>query len=436
MKTRTQYSLLLITLVFLLSNVIPAAFAQDANPPVDPNSSWAEVVNPDGSINYANLTDGGIVNQPADWMPNIPLIGSIPAEYHVYYTPSGNSIVMPTASTLFFMAANAYESGFSNAASTMGTSGLSTVNSDNGNVVGFASLGAFFGALVGNQDIGLPTGTNATDFFNQVFSGQTNIWSLGPAGLMNFLSSLSLPSLADGNLYSYLLLYTPGQCATVPGGCTAEQLALLLDPTLTPPPSVTPPPPCPDPIVKLGTITASASKGAPPYPLVVGQDPNKRGVDVAFSASVAPTIYTYYTQEPIEDCVPGTTTSGQYNCTKKGVRGHREQTGYQCVSHTQSYSECIATASASISLSSESRSWILNELSIRYPEAYLHQPHFSFGGSGCAWSGSKDKVQVADPGNWNMLMSGRTSGTPISGPRSFSRNSTFEVWLKEVVIVK
>ncbi|MBK8781693.1 MAG: hypothetical protein IPO22_07760 [Anaerolineales bacterium] len=78
----------------------------------------------------------------------------------------------------------------------------------------------------------------------------------------------------------------------------------------------------------------------------------------------------------------------------------------------------------------------MNELSIRYPEAYLHHPYFSFGGSGCAWSGSKDKVQVADPGNWNMLMSGRTSGTPVSGPRTFSRNSTFEVWLKEVVIVK
>ncbi len=196
MKTRTQFSMLIIALVLLLSSVIPAAFAQDANPPVDPNSSWAEVVNPDGSINYANLTDGGIVNQPADWMPNIPLIGSISAEYHVYYTPSGNSIVMPTASTLFFMAANAYESGFSNAASTLGTSGLSTVNSDNGNVVGFASLGAFFGALVGNQNIGLPTGTNATDFFNQVLSGQTNIWSLGPAWLMKFpIKSLSLPSL-------------------------------------------------------------------------------------------------------------------------------------------------------------------------------------------------------------------------------------------------
>ena len=440
MKTRTQFLFLIFACFILLSSLTPAAFAQGTTPPVDPNSSWAEVVNPDGSINYTSLTDGGVVNQPADWMPNIPLIGAIPAEFHVYYTPSGNSIVMPTASTLFFMAANANESGFLSAASTMGTSGLSTVNSDNGNVVGFASLGAFFGALVGNQDIGLPTNTNTTDFFNQVIAGQTNLWSLGPLGLGNFLKSLYDQSKTDGSLYSYMLLYTPGQCATVPGGCTAAQMALLTSLTLTPPPTeiVTPLPPtaCPDPSIKLGAISASASLLDPPYPLVVGQDPDKRGVDVSFSASVSPTIYTYYTQEPIEECVPGTTASGQYNCTKKGVRGHSEQTGFQCVSHTQSYSECITSASASISLSKESRNWILNELSIRYPEAYLHHPYFSFSGGGCAWSASKDHVQVADPGNWNMLFSGRTSGTPVSGARSFNRASVFSVWLKEVVIIK
>jgi hypothetical protein len=103
MKTRTQLSILIVALVILLPSLPSPAFAQGENPPVDPNSAWAEVVNPDGSINYDNLSDGGVVDQPADWMPNIPLVGSVPAEYHVYYTPSGNSIVMPTASTLFFI---------------------------------------------------------------------------------------------------------------------------------------------------------------------------------------------------------------------------------------------------------------------------------------------------------------------------------------------
>jgi hypothetical protein len=428
MKTRTQLLMLIVALVILLSNLMPPAFAQGTTPPVDPSSAWAEVVNPDGSINFDNLSDGGVVNQPADWMPNIPLVGSVPAEYHVYYTPSGNSIVMPTASTLFFMAASANESGLLSAAGTLGTSGLSTVSSDNGNVVGFASLGAFYGALIGNQNIGLPTGTNATDFFNQVNSGETNIWSLGPAGLMNFLTSLSTPSLADGNLYTYMLLYVPGQCASAPGGCSAEQLALITSLTLTPPPTTvtaTPPLQCPEPSVRPGAISTSASQIAPPYPLVVGQDPDRRGVDLAFSASVGATIYTYYTQKPIYERVC-TTNLGCQN----------KITGHTCERKTRSYPECIESASASISLSKNSREWILNELSIRYPEAYLHHPNFSFNGSGCVFSVSEQNVQVADPGNWNVRLSGNTSGTPVSGPRSFSRNSMFQAWLKEAVIIK
>jgi hypothetical protein len=346
-------------------------------------------------------------------------------------TESGNTVLMPTASTLFFMAASANESGFLAAASTMGTGGLSTIESNNGNVVGFASLGAFFGALLGNQDIGLPSTTSSTDFFNQVISGQTNIWSLAPSGLMNFLTSLSTPSLKDGNLYTYMLLYAPGQCGSTPAGCSAAQLALTATAVPTPlPPTATPPPPtkCPGSSVKLGAISASANKLDPPYPLVVGQDPGKRGVDVAFSASVAPTIYTYYTPVPIyeERCK---TVLGVQKCSNV-------VTGYSCQVHTKSYPECIASASSSMSLSKDSRDWILNELSIRYPEAYLHHPNFSFSGGGCKYYASKNHVQVADPGNWNMKISGNTSGTPVSGPRSFSRSSVFSAWLKEVVIIK
>jgi len=425
-------SILLFIFVFVLLTLLPAhqVFAQDG--------AWGEVVDSNGNILYDQMTDQGVVTQAADWMPSItlPVVGtvSMDAEYHSYVTESGNTVLMPTASTLFFMTASANESGFLAAASTMGTSGLSTVNSDNGNVVGFASLGAFFGALVGNQDIGLPSTTNSTDFFNQVVSGQANIWSLNPAGLYNFLTSLYKPSSQDGNLYTYMLLYTPGQCGSTPAGCSAAQTALItsLLPTPLPPTAVPTAPPakpiCPAPSVKPGAISASASQVAPPYPLVVGQDPDRRGVDVEFSASVAPTIYTYYTTIPIyeEHCK---TVLGVEKCSKV-------ITGYSCKVHTISYPECIASASSSMSLSKESREWILNELSIRYPEAYLHHPNFSFSGGGCVYSASKDHVQVADPGNWNLNINGTTSGTPVSGPRSFSRGSVFSAWLKEVVIVK
>ena len=426
-------SILLLMCVFVLVTILPPhqAFAQDG--------AWSEVVDSNGNILYDQMTDQGVVTQAADWMPSItlPVVGtvSMDAEYHSYVTESGNTVLMPTASTLFFMTASANESGFLAAASTMGTSGLSTVNSDNGNVVGFASLGAFFGALVGNQDIGLPSTTNSTDFFNQVVSGQANIWSLNPAGLYNFLTSLYKPSSQDGNLYTYMLLYTPGQCGSTPAGCSAAQTELLTSLLPTPPPLptavATPPPPtiCPGSSVKPGAISASASEVAPPYPLVVGQDPDRRGVDVEFSASVAPTIYTYYTPVPIYG-------EEEKKCAKKPCGTKQIITGYTCKVHTISYPECIASASASISLSKDSRDWILNELSIRYPEAYLHHPNFSFSGGGCVFSASQEHVQVADPGNWNVNLSGNTSGTPVSGPRSFSRASVFSAWLKEVVIIK
>jgi hypothetical protein len=426
----------LFMLVFILMTFLPArqVFAQD--------SAWSEVVDSNGDILYDRMTDQGVVTQAADWMPSItlPVVGtvSIPAEYHSYVTESGNTVLMPTATTLFFMASNASESGYLAAASTMGTGGPS-VGLDA--ATGIAGIGAVWGAMMDHaggaemmsaiQQAGFNGPTAAQDFFQSVASGQTNIWSLGPAGLGNFLTSLSSPSVADGNLYTYMLLYAPGQCGSTPAGCSAAQLALTATAVPTPlPPTATPPPPtkCPGSSVKLGAISASASKLDPPYPLVVGQDPGKRGVDVAFSASVAPTIYTYYTPVPIyeERCK---TVLGVQKCSNV-------VTGYSCQVHTKSYPECIASASSSMSLSKDSRDWILNELSIRYPEAYLHHPNFSFSGGGCKYSASKNHVQVADPGNWNMKISGNTSGTPVSGPRSFSRSSVFSAWLKEVVIIK
>lgn len=186
-----------------------------------------------------------------------------------------------------------------------------------------------------------------------------------------------------------------------------------------------------------GEISVSGSKTWPNYPLVVGQDPERHGVNLTFSASVAPTIYKFWTQEAEETCVPGPDPNGRYNCG--GGTGHKVVTGYVCVEHTQTFNECIASARAEISLSKESRDWILNgALQIRYPGAYLHHPYFLFAGrTTCSWTSNQKHVQVADPGTWNMKVSGRTTGTPVSAPRSFSRSvGTFDVWLKEVMIVK
>ena len=387
--------------------------------------AWGEVFDANGNVIYSNLTDGGVVTQSADWMPSIPGIGPVPAEYHVYYTASGNSVLMPTPMTLFFMGLNPSESGLTSASSSYGT--------------GAGAIVTLLGAALGdNLNFTSPTGityTSPDQFADALISGQESIWSLPMGDALNMLYFLADTSLDDENLYLLALLYTPDMCAAAPSGCPPELLELLP----TPPPTEPPPPAtCHAPVVSVGRITTSGEKTAPEYPLVVGQDPDKRGVDVSFSASVAPTIYTYWTPVPKWKCEAGPTPGGVYNCTTSdGFQGHHEQDGWQCVQHTETYNECIDTATASITLSQSSRDWILNELSIRYPGAYVHHPSFVVSGDGCSWSGSSEKLQVEDPGYWNMVLHGKTSGTPVSAPRNFSEVvGTFEAWLKEIAIIK
>jgi hypothetical protein len=437
-----------LIVILLLSESQAHVFAQDSNPPVDPNGAWSEVVNADGSINYASLSDGGVVTQPADWMPNIPLVGPIDAEYHVYYTPSGNTILMPTASTLFFMAANPNESGFNSAVSTLGTGGLSTAEGTN-TFTGIAGLGTLFASLTGQTSgttISLPNGEQiqSETFFQQVISGQQDIYALGPAGLTNLLTSLFNTAVTDNangeglNLYTYMLMYLPDQCASVPGGCTAEQLALLLPPVIE---TETPPEPhsCPAPVVTPGRIVRSGELVAPNYPLVVGQDTDKRGADIHVSVTVQPTIYTFWTQEPVYECKEGPNGNGVSNCTTdSGQPGHTKITDWICQQHQQSYNECVSLASATLRLTSQSQDWILNELSIQYPGAYVHKPKISFSAStGCQWVETYDRVQIEDPGNWDIYINGQTSGTPVSAPRPFGGPAgQFGVWLKETTIIK
>jgi len=100
MKSTTRIGLVLITVtvifVFLLNPVLKA-LADDGE------DAWGEFINPDGSINWANLTYLGEASEPADWMM-IELPGGIQvplgdAKYSRYVTPSGNVVVLPSPAT-------------------------------------------------------------------------------------------------------------------------------------------------------------------------------------------------------------------------------------------------------------------------------------------------------------------------------------------------
>ena len=106
MNRNTNLFLLLVAFCIFASSVpVRADGSTNPQPAVDPNSSWGQVVDSDGNIQYSNLTDGGLKQQQANWMPSI-LGVSMPATYQVYYTQSGDTIVMPSAITLMAMAAD------------------------------------------------------------------------------------------------------------------------------------------------------------------------------------------------------------------------------------------------------------------------------------------------------------------------------------------
>lgn len=239
--------------------------------------------------------------------------------------------------------------------------------------------------------------------------------------------------------YLYLYGFDSATCQEIPSLCPQD-----------PPPASA----CSAPVVSSGRISVTAYRTAPNYVLVVGQDEEKRGGDVTWEVRVEPTIYTWWTLEPVY----GTTCSEWHagdpsaDCRTKPSMWYNDgytTTGiirYDCVSHTAVYPESLHRVSPYANLSKSSRDWILTgDLQIRYPGAFLHNPDFSwagdpntgyFDGNTYVWTFSRISIQFADPGYFDLGASGSTTGTPVSDPRGFSLSGgQTDVYLKEVVII-
>ncbi len=440
---------ILISLAFLLLLALPAPVcAQGSNPPpaVDPNSMWGQVVDQNGNIRYSNLTDLGVIHPSASWMPGIPGIGSLQATYHEYQAPDGDIVAMPSATTLFFMALNPQASGLAQANTLqLGTgteieSGAQVLESMvEGTVLPTSDLETAIQNVTGHY-------VSPNDFFTDVINGHPDwLWSVLANKTANFLGDLANQSATEGSLYTTLLLYTQDQCSVIPGGCPASA-SQPGEPTSTPVP-----PSCIPPVIMPGAITVTASKIAPPYSLVVGQDPAMRGADLTWEVTVEPTSYLYGVSVPImgDVCVTWDGQEGSSNCTtSKGEPGILQQqvVGTSCQQHTQLFPEGLNWVTAEAFLSQTSRDWILNTLSLLYPEDYLHHPDFSFDGDPntgsfqgdtFVWTFTQNRIQVADPGYFDLIVAGATSGTPVSSWRGFSKTGgTFPVYLEEAVIIQ
>jgi hypothetical protein len=197
----------------------------------------------------------------------------------------------------------------------------------------------------------------------------------------------------------------------------------------TPAPEVINPPSCASPYTTTGPINVTSGPGAgdggklaPLQPVVVGQDPQRRGVDI--QAQVLVPLITYHYFETVRHvqlvCLSGPVIATNPAC--------QEHVTTSCVEHTRTYGDSISTVTITLSLTAESRQWILSSLEQAYPGAHLKHPSFSFSypgpgtlaGNGVSWTHITSDIPVEDPGWWAVTVKVLTTGTPVSAARSVS----------------
>ena len=131
-----------------------------------------------------------------------------------------------------------------------------------------------------------------------------------------------------------LLLYTAGNCDAVPGGCPTG----IVIPTPPPPPT------CQPPFIQTNPIQVNGGSGeggkiAPPNPVVIGQDPERRGVDVQVNVLIPPVVYHYFETVPHTELVCVSNAIGNGAGCPDHPSNPRWDTEiniwYECVEHTQ-----------------------------------------------------------------------------------------------------
>ena len=162
---------------------------------------------------------------------------------------------------------------------------------------------------------------------------------------------------------------------------------------------------------------------------VTGQDQESTGVTIEWFFQLDPTIVTYETwgvlgREFIA-CVEGASQNPDQDPCQAGWHAvYLEIRG--CEPHTITYREEVSDLSALATLSLDSRVWITDELSSVYRGAHLIQPDWGLESpEACGWVGDScvitftARFEMRDPGTYDIKMTGATSGTEATPPRSF-----------------
>jgi hypothetical protein len=484
---------------FVLSIILALSLVITPGTPVQAQTGsgsgpWSEILGADGSINFDNLTDLGTMDiENLEWM-SIDLLGSdfqFTASFHRYLTPSGNIVVLPDAPTMLLMMIHPEESGLNQMLAGMGIDpGTGTALAMSGNM--------YQDMLAGYVDWDQFTGTefeDPEDFFAALTNGDLDNWTwiigMTPeeaalalangditAAQYSLLDSMDLlrfnedlMSIASGSSWRYMamLLYSPGSmdCDNIPGGCP-ENLCLIAPQVCSTPfcqqhPELCgKPSPCPASTVTLGNPTLRIYPIAPPSPLVVGQDPEKRGADIQVEATIPPTIYSYYIpisvygdvqycvlpdgneSDPILDCK----TDPSRPANNGMLTMVRELVRIDCEHHVDTYAEPIAGVNAAAQMTRASKDWIRENLSAYYYGADVLQEMFNLiPGLGvanvscdaskvCRASAFISRVQFRDPGVFGLALTVQTAGTPVTSGRVLNGNGQIEISFLSVRLIE
>jgi hypothetical protein len=462
---------LFIALLILVSMVIPVR-AED-EPPVD----WSNFFTDTGELR-SDVVDGGVVEvQTTTESAFSGNSVSTTETYHVYIADNGDSIVAPTYSTLLDSvtagqditsavdienADGSYQIGAGTAVSwttvyssiaeaIKASSNPTCVNCDSYSSQDDAALQATIDLLL--KDL---QAANLGNYSEESTGFESENWIY----TKNFLSLLLSTGINDETFATTYLYYSAGNCENSPLGC---QSICEINPSASVCVVETPKPVagCPASTIVPGTISMSIVKTAPYSPLVVGQDPDKRGADIAYTATVPPTVYTYYKAIPVyrtvQVCTPnadGSIPAGA-NCYSgqssvfNGILEDDEKLDHvDCEKHVLYYAESVTAVKATASLTKQSTDWINNRLSTYYYGAEVQQSSYSLvpglaaanayckSNKTCYAAGTVSKVQFIDPGFYTLSLTISTSGTPVTTGRTVSSTGSMSVSFISVTLIE
>jgi len=186
-----------------------------------------------------------------------------------------------------------------------------------------------------------------------------------------------------------------------------------------------------------GKISAFGKQLSPAHALVVGQDPAENGTNSYWSIQIEPTTLVYKDWQLIGHrhlaCVEGDLDeNGNGNIYDPGdspcPHGWHEviQHVWGWGEEQEMYPEGIGDLKAEATLQSASRGGIQGELAVAYPGAHLIHPNWSYSQiPACTWMGDvcfwdfTANIAAADPGWYDIKVTGTTAGTSVYTPRGF-----------------